>query len=193
MNSVKTKKFQLTPKLFAQIGTGLVFKKWWWAFLIPVALLIPGIFYWPAFWWLFGFSILITIIYILFWFLQFYGAQYTPQGKELFARTGYEITPEHLLIGRPALAAGSSGMQRQQQQQQQGLSWSLIQKVERRADGYIFFVGRFQFLYLPVSIFNSDSDIRFMEAMLRRKNLLPKKEETETPKTNIELKPKNKK
>lgn len=160
MLSVKTKRYQLPTQTFIQIGFVTALRRYWWAFLVPVALVLPGLYFTEALLWLAIGAVVITLLYLLFWYVQFYGITQLPQGKTLFERYSYEFKNEHVIIKK----SEKEGMV---------LPWAQIEQAELRADALLLWVGKFQFFYLPFDIFASDNDRRWVETVLRRKKLLP--------------------
>jgi YcxB-like protein len=159
MLSVKTKRYQLPTSTFIQIGFLAVIKRYWWAFLVPLAIALVGFAlmdYW--YWFVLG-AVILTGLYLLFWYIQFYGITQLPQGKTLFEKYSYEFKNEHILIKK----SEKEGMQ---------LPWAQIKSVEMREDSLLLWIGRFQFFYIPFSIFTSDNDRKWLEAVFRRKKLL---------------------
>lgn len=157
---IKTKKYQLDTNTYLKLGMMHVAKKWWWAWLIPVAIMLIPIFYAPALWWCFGIALTATILYILFWAIQFTGITQMEQYKMLFEKLTYEISSQHILIKLNA----KEGMP---------VKWEQIQDVKVDKDAYTFVLSLAQFIYLPHHIFRSDRDLKFMEVLLKRKGLLP--------------------
>lgn len=160
MISTKTKKYQQDVNQFVQLGLMLVFKKWWYAFLVPIAMIVTGIVFGGAtLWWMLGLSVLVTILYALFWGAQFYGLSQLPQGKPWFEKYHYEFHNKSLLVKK----SEREGME---------LSWDKFQKVSKNKSGFIFHMSAVQFIFLPFSVFSSENDIKFVELLLRRKNLM---------------------
>jgi YcxB-like protein len=168
MLNAKTKKYQLEPKTFVKVGLTNVIRTYWYAFLVPVLIILPGIYFTGALGWLIFSAILITILYLLFWAIQFYGATQVPQGKPMFEKLFYELDNKNIFMKKN----DREGMQ---------IPWEQVQKVEKTKEAYIFYLGKFQFLYLPYSIFNSELELKFSENIMRRKKLLPALSEDENP------------
>ncbi|MES2388608.1 MAG: YcxB family protein [Bacteroidota bacterium] len=168
---IKTKKYQLPVKLFVRMAMINIIKEFWWAFLVPVAMLIPGLI-WGGFVWWFSGALLVTILYLLFWGIQFYGLSQVPAGKPLFEKMFFEIDNKQLLVKKTK----EEGMVFQ---------WDQIKRVEKTADSYFFWLSRVQFLQLPFSIFSSDTDIKLTENILKRKKLIPGGLEESRPDTNV--------
>lgn len=170
---VKTKKYQLEPKIFRRIGLWNTIKGQWW---LPAAifggiiilnlllnLVYPNI-------WIYFFAPLGVWFYYLFWWVQFTGAPHLEQNKVMFEKFTYEIDSRFITMK----ANAKEGMQ---------LKWDMIREVQMKNDAFIFYVSKAQFVYLPFKIFNNQNDIRFVESLIRRKKLLPEKEVTTTTTT----------
>ena len=183
---VKTKKYALDQKTYINIALRQWLKdNWKWAF-VPVGLLLLNlilyvtgayVYYWPAI-----VILLLTILYVLFWAVQITGIAQMEQSKALFQKYIYEIDSRQILMRINVKEGGI-------------LKWSQISSVTKDKDAYILFldnaeamnnvkanwIARFvtkglakaQFLYLPYSIFTSDHDLKFTDAVLRRKGFLP--------------------
>lgn len=183
---VKTKKYALDQKKYINIALKQWLRtNWKWGF-VPLGLLVlnvvlyaTGVFdhYWPAI-----VILLLTILYVLFWAVQITGIAQMEQSKALFQKYIYEIDSRQILM---RISAKEGGL----------LKWDQISSVEKDKEAYILFLdnaealrnvkanwlartvtkglSKAQFLYLPYSIFNSDHDLKFTDAILRRKGLLP--------------------
>jgi hypothetical protein len=161
MLSAKTKKYQMPLKTYTRAGMRMALIQFWWAFLVPVALIILGFIIGGG--WVLGLSItavVLTLLYLLFWYIQFYAVSQVPEGKVLFERLSYELNNDQFLI-------------KKNQKEGMILKWDQIKKVEKWKDAFVFKLSVAQFFYLPFDIFNSENDIKFTEALLKRKKLLP--------------------
>jgi len=183
---VKTKKYALDQKTYINIALRQWLKEnWKWAFvplgliLLNVVLNITGAY--PNYW-IYIVIVLLTILYVLFWAVQITGIAQMEQSKALFQKYVYEIDSRQILM---RINAKEGGL----------LKWNQIDSVIKDKDAYILFLdnteamknvkatwiarvvtkglSKAQFLYLPFSIFNSDNDLRFTDALLRRKGFLP--------------------
>ncbi len=163
---IKTKKYQLGREQFIKLGLLHIAKEWWWAWLVPVAIMLIPIIWAAALWWCFGISLTLTVLYVLFWGVQFAGISQHEQGKLFFERLSYEIDSRQFLIKVDA----KRGMP---------LAWEQFKKVQKTKKGYIFRLSLVQFIYLPYTAFRNENDIRFLDALLRRKNYLKIEENTE--------------
>ena len=52
------------------------------------------------------------------------------------------------------------------------IPWAQIQKVETNGEGFIFYMNRVNFIFIPEKAFNSNNDINFVKALLNKKGLL---------------------
>lgn len=183
---VKTKKYALDQKTYINIALRQWVKdNWKWAFVplglifLNVVLSLTGVY--PNYW-IYIVVVLLTILYVLFWAVQITGIAQMEQSKALFQKYIYEIDSRQILMRINAKEGGI-------------LKWAQIDSVIKDKNAYILFLdnaeamanvkanwlaktvtkglAKAQFLYLPYSIFNSDNDLRFTEALLRRKGLLP--------------------
>lgn len=200
--TIKTKKYALDQKTYIS----LAFRQWvrdnWLWSGVPLALILINAILnlthvYPNYW-IYIVVILLTVIYVLFWAVQFTGVSQSEQFKPMFERYVYEIDSRHILM---KLNAKEGGM----------LKWDMIKSGAKTKDAYVlqlgngldaasmpkmnFFMGylakqmaRAQFLYLPFSIFTSEQDQRFMEMLLRRKGFLPDAEPTTPAKTTAAAK-----
>lgn len=184
--TIKTKKYALDQKTYISLAfRQWVRDNWMWAG-VPLALILltailnlTGVVdaIWPYF-----VILLLTILYVAFWAVQFTGVSQSEQMKPMFDKYMYEIDSRHILM---KLNQKEGGM----------IKWDMIKSAAKDKEAYVLQLGtngdpgalsalnplmRFaasqmgksQFLYMPYSIFNSESDQRFMEMLLKRKGLL---------------------
>jgi hypothetical protein len=192
---VKTKKYALDQKTYINIALRQWVKEnWKWGF-VPLALILLNVVLsltkvYPNYW-IYIVVIVLTILYVLFWAVQITGIAQMEQSKALFQKYVYEIDSRQILMRINAKEGGI-------------LKWSQIASVIKDKDAYILFLdnaeamanvkanwiakvvtkglAKAQFLYLPFSIFTSDNDLRFTDALLKRKGLLPGSVPAETVK-----------
>ena len=183
---VKTKKYGLDQKVYINIALRQWVKEnWKWAF-IPLAFILLNVVLnvtkvYPNYW-IYIVVVLLTILYVLFWAVQITGISQMEQSKALFQKYVYEIDSRQILMRINAKEGGI-------------LKWSQIDSVVKDQNAYLLLLNnadamanvkaswlaktvtkglaKAQFLYLPFSIFTSDNDLRFTDALLRRKGLLP--------------------
>jgi hypothetical protein len=182
---IKTKKYALDQKVYINLALRQWFLDNWKLGLVPLGLILlnivlfaTGIFdhYWPAI-----VILLLTVLYALFWAVQITGIAQMEQSKPLFQKYIYEIDSRQILMRINAKEGGI-------------LKWDLIKNAVKSKDAYILYLSndealknakaswlaktvtkglaKAQFLYLPYTIFNSEADQKFLDTVLRRKNLL---------------------
>jgi len=156
---VKTKKYQLPKKTYINLGLMELLKKQWWYILGPIALGCIA-FALPSYkWWFIIPAILIPILYLLFWAIQFAGVTQLEQNKVMFDKLSYEIDSRQVLI-------------KLNTKQGSPMQWSMIKGAKKGKDYFLLIVSKGQFIHLPFKIFNSDNDIKFVESILKRKEYI---------------------
>lgn len=163
---ILTKKTQMEVKQYIQLGMKKVIRKFWYAFLVPPAIIIPGFIWTGALVWLIVGALLVTILYFLFWYVQFYGLSIAPQGKALFERQLFAITPD--FVGMMKSETDPQGMM---------IPWDKVTQVDRTDKEYVLHLTLAHMVIIPFEVFKSQQDQNFTEAILRRRNLLPGKVE----------------
>ncbi|MGA0557272.1 YcxB family protein [Larkinella sp. VNQ87] len=188
---IKTKKYALDQKTYISLAMRKWVKhNWYWGF-VPLGLIfanavlnITGIY--PN-WWIYLVIVLLTILYVLFWAVQFTGITQMEQTKALFQKYVYEIDSRQILL---KLNAREGGI----------LKWDQIRSVTKDKDAYVLVVSNdqamngmkvnwlakivakgmkdAQFIYLPYSIFTTENELKFMDALLKRKGYLAETEST---------------
>ncbi|MBC7451941.1 MAG: YcxB family protein [Cytophagales bacterium] len=158
---VKTKRYQLAPKDFIKAGLWSIAMEQWWYIVFPVLLACVAFIMPDEKWWFIVPAIVAVALYVLFWYIQFYGASQMEQSKMMFEKMSYEIDSRQLLI-------------KLNEKQGSPVKWETFKQVYKRKDDYLFMMGRGQFLLLPYKIFNSDNDLRFVDSILNRKELIKK-------------------
>lgn len=156
---IKTKKYKLETNLFVRLGIENILREWWWVWFVPLAIMLIPIFVDGAFWWCFGITLTLIILYFLFWGAVFMGMPQLEQTKVLFERLWYEIDSRQILVKVDA----KRGMQ---------MSWDQIKKAKSGKDFFLLTLSRFQFIYLPHDIFKMPHEIKFFETLLKNKNLI---------------------
>jgi hypothetical protein len=160
MLSAKTKKYQVPVNTYVKIGMENIVKEWWWAFLVPVVLIVLGIIIGGGWAWGLGITaVVLTIIYLLFWAAQFYGLSQVPQGKVLFEKLSYEFEQKQIKI----MKSQKEGMM---------MPWDNIKKASMGKDAITLKLSIVQYIHLPFSIFQTENDLKFTERLLRQKGLL---------------------
>lgn len=139
------------------MGLVNVIKEQWWVILIALAICL-GFFWIASVWWFIG-AIIAYGLYILFWTIQFMGVTQMEQNKVIFEKLAYEIDSRQILMKLNV----REGMP---------VQWNMIKRVELTKDAYVLYMSKAQFIHLPFRIFNSENDRKFMETILKRKELI---------------------
>lgn len=166
VRTAKTKKYKLETKTYVWMALKGVLLKFWWAFLVPVAIVLISVPFPQAFGWCLGIAIVLTVLWVVFWVIQFTGITQMEQYKFLFERVNYELNTHQILIKLNA----KQGMP---------ITWDKIQLARKGKDHYYFSLSLAQFIYLPFEIFKNENDIKFVDTVLKRKNLLKTAEDGE--------------
>ncbi len=155
---IKTKKTQLEKNTYVKMAMIDVVKdQWYWAG-IPVLIAAMTIFY-PETVWFIVIAVVAVLLYGLFWFVQFTGVTQLEQNKVMFEKLTYEIDSRQIMMKLNE----KQGMQ---------IKWEQIKDARRTKDAFVLVISRGQYIHLPLKAFNSDNDMRFMESLLKRKDLI---------------------
>ncbi len=155
---VKTKNYKLEKKTYINLALKSVLMKQGWIAL-TAAFAICLLFFWiPSIWWFIG-AIIGLGLYLLFWWIQFYGVTQLEQGKMLFERFSYEISSQQILMK----INPREGMP---------LKWDQIKNASVGKDYFLLVVNKAQMIYLPFKIFNTENERKFLTSILRNKGLL---------------------
>jgi YcxB-like protein len=161
--AIKTKKFALEKNKFITLNIMQVIRtKWYWGFaplaliLINAGLNISKVY--PNYW-IYVIAVLAVILYIAFWAIQFTGVTQLEQYKQLFQKYRYEIDSRQILMKLNDTEGGI-------------IKWDMIKSARKEKDGFVLDMGQFQFIHLPLTVFNSDSDKKLMERILKDKGYL---------------------
>ena len=154
---IKTKKYKLDPKLYRSMAMKNVLIDMWWVFLIPVAISLVSIFT-ALIWWSIG-AVVLTALYVAFWYIQFTGISNLEQYKMLFEKLSYEITSKSIMI-------------KLNPKQGMPVNWDNIKKVESKEDEFLFTLSRAQFIHLPHKVFNNKNEIQFLNSILKKKGYI---------------------
>lgn len=167
---ITTKKYQLDPKVYIGLGMNniLTIKPWIFAHAVPAVIAALGFLLPGTIWWIAS-GIILYLLYILFWYIQFAGMAQTEQGKMLFEKVCYEITSQQLLVkvdtkrGYP-------------------INWKQIAQVKVKPDYFAIYMEgpkwniQVHIIHLPFSIFNSPNELRFFESILKSKGFITEEE-----------------
>lgn len=154
---VKTRNYRLEKKDYIKMALKAILIQQWWVSLIVLAICV--MYFWiPSIWWFIG-ALLGAGLYLLFWWIQFYGVTQLDQGKMLFERFSYEITSQQIVMKLNA----REGMP---------LKWDQIKRAEIGKDYFLLFVNKAQLIHLPFKIFNTDNERKFLTSILKNKGLI---------------------
>ncbi len=154
---VKTKNYRLEKNVYIRLAFVNILKQQWWASLIVVAIALGYL--WIASWWWFFAALLGAGLFLLFWYIQFYGVTQLEQGKMLFERFSYEINSQQILMK----INPREGMP---------MKWDQIKSARVGKDYFLLFINKAQLIYLPFKIFNSDNERKFVGSILKNKGLV---------------------
>ena len=157
---VRTKNYKLEKKIYISTALKRVLKKQGWiaaaaAVLICLGYFIPGA---ASIWWFIG-AVIGLALYVLFWWIQFYGVTQLEQGKMLFEKFSYEISSQQILMK----INPREGMP---------LKWDQIKSAEVGKDHFALFVNKAQLIYWPFKIFNTDNERKFVASILKNKGFV---------------------
>jgi hypothetical protein len=157
---VKTKNYKLDKKTYIRLALQNVLKRQGWiaaaaALLICLGYAIPGA---QSIWWFIAAFVGLGL-YLLFWWIQFYGVTQLEQGKMLFEKFSYEISSQQVIMKINA----REGMP---------LKWDQIKRAETGKDFFVLYINKAQLIYLPFKIFNTDNERKFLASILRNKGLV---------------------
>lgn len=161
--AVRTKKYALPTKKYISLAMRHFFKtqiKW---ILLPVALILinailglTGVY--PNYW-VYITVVVASILYVLFWLVQFTGITQLDQYKPMFEKFSYEFDARQILM-------------KINQKEGSVMKWEQIQDGYKDKDAYVLVISKGQFVHLPFNIFTSDHDIKVFERLLKQKDLL---------------------
>lgn len=157
---VKTKNYKLDKKTYINIALKNVLKRQGWMAALGAFIICLGYIWLPSIWWFIA-AVLGLGLYLLFWWIQFYGVTQLEQGKMLFEKFSYEITSQQIIMKINA----REGMP---------LKWDQISRAEIAKDAFVLFVNKAQLIHLPFKIFNTENERKFLMSVLRNKGLAKK-------------------
>jgi hypothetical protein len=134
-----------------------ILKQQWWVSFIALAICL-GFFWIHSVWWFIA-AVLGGGLFILFWWIQFYGVTQLDQSKMLFERFSYEISSQQILMKINA----REGMP---------IKWDQIKSAKVGKDYFLLFVNKAQLIHLPFRIFNSENERKFLNSILKNKGLV---------------------
>jgi len=157
---VRTKNYKLEKKVYINLALKSILMKQGWMALAGAAVICLGYFIPGAhsFWWFIG-AVIGVGLYVLFWWIQFYGVTQLEQGKALFEKFSYEISSQQILMKKNP----REGMP---------LKWDQIEKAVIGPDYIALFVNKAQIIYWPYKIFNTDNERKFVASILKTKGFI---------------------
>ncbi len=155
--NVKTRNYRLEKKEYIKMALVAILKQQWWVSLIVLAICL-GYIWIPSIWWFIG-AFVGAALYLLFWWIQFYGVTQLDQGKMLFERFSYEINSQQIVMKLNA----REGMP---------MKWDQIKSAKIGKDYFLLFVNKAQLIHLPYKIFNTENERKFVASILKTKGLL---------------------
>ena len=155
---VKTKNYKLEKKTYINLALRSILKKQGWiAGAATILICLGAVLIWSI-WWFIGAFIGLGL-YLLFWWVQFYGVTQLEQGKMLFEKFSYEISSQQILMK----INPREGMP---------MKWDQIQRAAIGKDFFVLYVNKAQLIYLPFKIFNTDNERKFVASILRTKGFV---------------------
>jgi len=155
---VKTKNYKLEKKTYIKIAfRNMIKQQGWIAGSVALALCLCSLWI-PSIWWFIGAAIGVGL-FLLFWWIQFYGVTQLEQGKMLFEKISYEISSQQILMK----INPREGMP---------LKWDQFKKAFIEKDAFVLFVNKAQIVHLPFKIFNTENERKFVASILKTKGLL---------------------
>lgn len=157
---VRTKNYKLDKKTYINLAFKSVIKKQGWiaalgAIVICLGYAIPGA---QSIWWFIA-AFIGLALYLLFWYIQFYGVTQLEQGKMLFEKFHYEISSKEILMK----INPREGMP---------LKWDQIKRAEIGKDFFALFINKAQIIYWPFKIFNTENERKFVTSILKTKGII---------------------
>jgi|SRR5690606_15410237 len=155
---VRTKNYKLDKKVYRKLAFREVMRRQGWIAFLAAFVICLGYLWVPSIWWFIG-AFTGLGLYMLFWWIQFYGVTQLEQGKMLFERFSYEISSQQILMK----INPREGMP---------LKWDQIQRASIGKDYFVLFVNKAQLIHLPFRIFNTENERKFLTSILRNKGLV---------------------
>ena len=153
---IKTKKTRLTPSKYIRIALLNILRQQWWI-ILPTVALSAGIYYME-----YKKSAIIPpvllLLYMLFWFVQFYSLTQMEENKLLFGRLFYEINRERIII----FLDSKRGMP---------IDWKHITSVRIGKNYFMFMLSKVQFIYIPHGAFQNEQQVKLVCTLLKNKKL----------------------
>lgn len=155
---VRTKNYKLDKKTYIKLALRNILKQQGWIAAAAAFVLCLMYIWVPSIWWFIGAAFGLGL-YLLFWWIQFYGVTQLEQGKMLFEKFSYEITSQQIIMK----INPREGMP---------LKWDQIKKASMEKDAFVLFVNKAQLIHLPFRIFNTENERKFLASILKTKGLV---------------------
>lgn len=155
---VRTKNYKLDKGTYRKIAFRNIMKQQGWIALSAAVALCLCYMWIPSIWWFIG-AFTGLGLYMLFWWIQFYGVTQLEQGKMLFERFSYEISSQQIVMKLNP----REGMP---------LKWDQIKRAQIGKDHFALFISKAQFIHLPFRIFNTENERKFLTSVLKNKGLV---------------------
>ena len=165
MLQAKTKKHQMQSGRYIKLGLQYIAKEQWWVALIALAIIGTGFLLPEYIWWFTSLGAVAYLLYWAFWWVQLFGVTKLEQTAMFFQKMVFVVDNKYLMMQVPGRKQGG-------RVEAMPIQWNMIKKAWATKDSYVFFMSRGQFIYLPYAVFTSKADLKFTEAVLKRKNLL---------------------
>jgi hypothetical protein len=155
---VKTKNYKLDKKTYISLALKSILKQQGWIAAVGVILICLMYVWIASIWWFIAAAIALGL-YLLFWWVQFYGVTQLAQGKMLFEKFSYEISSQQIVMK----INPREGMP---------LKWDQIKRAVVDKDAFVLYVNKAQLIHLPFRIFNTENERKFLTSVLRNKGLI---------------------
>lgn len=155
---VKTKNYKLEKKIYINLALKSILMKQGWMAGAGALVICLGYFWIASIWWFIA-AVIGVGLYLLFWWIQFYGVTQLEQGKMLFEKFSYEINSQQILMKLNP----REGMP---------LKWDQIKSASEGKDFFVLFINKAQLIYWPFKIFNTDNERKFVANVLKTKGLI---------------------
>ena len=154
---VKTKNYKLEKQTYIKLALRNILRRQGWIAAAGAFVICLGYIWVPSIWWFIA-AVLGLGLYLLFWWIQFYGVTQLEQGKMLFEKFSYEINSQQIVMK----INPREGMP---------LKWDQIKRAELQKDAFVLYVNKAQLIHLPFRIFNTDNERKFLASILKNKGL----------------------
>ena len=155
---VKTKTYKLDKKTYIRLAFRQIMQRQGWIAALAAFVICLGFIWIPSIWWFIG-AITGLGLYMLFWWVQFYGVTQLEQGKMLFEKFSYEINSQQIIMK----INPREGMP---------VKWDQIKRAVIGKDYFVLFLNKAQLIHLPFRIFSTENERKFLSSILRNKGLV---------------------